>query len=108
MKYILYTIAFTIILVSCNGGATQKSLPVIARDTAIQPQSAFTLLLLDSNAFANFLDKQVSDDSIKNKITGFYNARNYQYAWFTEDGLSEAGEAFWNPGTLPYQPHIHI
>lgn len=96
MKYILYTIAFTIILVSCNGGAMQKSLPVIARDTTIQPQAAFTLLMLDSNTVANFLAKEVKNDSTKSKITGFYNARNYQYAWFTEDGLSESGEAFWN------------
>ncbi|MEJ7829334.1 MAG: L,D-transpeptidase family protein [Segetibacter sp.] len=96
MKYILYAAGIMMTLLSCNGGAPKKTLPVIARDTTIQPQVAFTLLRLDSNAVENFLDKEVKNDSTKSKITGFYNARNYQYAWFTEDGLSESGEAFWN------------
>ncbi|WP_431217660.1 L,D-transpeptidase family protein [Puia sp. P3] len=26
----------------------------------------------------------------------FYNSRNFQFAWFDEEGLSEHGEAFWN------------
>jgi murein L,D-transpeptidase YcbB/YkuD len=29
-------------------------------------------------------------------MISFYNARNYQYAWFTSDGFTEEAQAFWN------------
>ena len=28
-------------------------------------------------------------------MRNFYNGRNYQYAWFDEEGLTEQGQAFW-------------
>ena len=95
MKYLLLLGTLIVVLFSCDSAAV-KSPPVIARDTTIKPKNAFTDLKLDSMSLAHFLSANSLDDSISNKITSFYNARNYQYAWFTEDGLSEAGEAFWN------------
>ena len=32
---------------------------------------------------------------MKIKIRNLYNSRNYQYAWFNEEGLTEQGQAFW-------------
>jgi murein L,D-transpeptidase YcbB/YkuD len=95
MKYLIFLSALIVVIFYCSG-TTVKRQRVVARDTTIKPRNAFTSLKLDSIAVARFLSATSVDDSVRNKMTSFYNARNYQYAWFTEDGLSEAGEAFWN------------
>ena len=33
---------------------------------------------------------------LPDRIRSFYNTRNYQYAWFSSDGLTEQARAFWN------------
>ena len=35
-------------------------------------------------------------DSVTRRMRSFYNARNYQYAWFASDGLTEQARGFWN------------
>ncbi|MGN6165521.1 MAG: L,D-transpeptidase family protein, partial [Flavisolibacter sp.] len=35
-------------------------------------------------------------DSVARRIRSFYNTRNYQFAWFSGDGLTEQALAFWN------------
>ena len=57
-------------------------------------KNAYTLLTLDSITVANFIatEQIVNEDAIN--IINFYNHRNYQYAWFDEEGLIEQGEAF--------------
>lgn len=37
----------------------------------------------------------VRDSAMRASIISFYNARNYQYAWFNEEGLTEPASAFW-------------
>ncbi|MDQ6608907.1 MAG: peptidoglycan-binding protein, partial [Bacteroidota bacterium] len=96
MNYILHFSLLFFLFSSCNNSPKLTKSFVIARDTTIQPQNAFTALTLDSTAVATFAQQFVVNDSLKNKLTGFYNTRNYQFAWFTEDGLSEAGQAFWS------------
>ena len=36
------------------------------------------------------------NDSVTRRMRSFYNARNYQYAWFASDGLTEQTRGFWN------------
>jgi murein L,D-transpeptidase YcbB/YkuD len=44
----------------------------------------------------NFLKGKKIPDSIASRIRSFYNTRNYQYAWFSSDGLTEQARGFWN------------
>ena len=48
-------------------------------------------------------------DSIADRIRSFYNTRNYQYAWFSSDGLTEQARAFWNlhDYVTTYDPILH-
>jgi len=41
-------------------------------------------------------NRQLSDKKIAGRIRSFYNARNYQYAWFSSNGLTEQSRFFWN------------
>ena len=35
-------------------------------------------------------------DSIAGRIRSFYNTRNYQFAWFSSNGLTEQAFGFWS------------
>lgn len=95
MRYVLLIHISLMFMCSCRQPSA-PTMPVISRDTTIQPSNAFTKLNLDSNAVVDFLSRNSVEDPLRSKLIGFYNVRNYQYAWFTEDGLSEAGQAFWS------------
>lgn len=66
------------------------------RDKSITPQNSFTDLFLDSMRLEQFVTDQNIDSATAQHMRSFYNSRNYQYAWFTKDGLSEPGLSFWN------------
>lgn len=66
------------------------------RDRSINTSNSYSNLFFDSTAMEQFVQKKKVDDSIADRIRSFYNTRNYQYAWFTTDGLTEQARAFWN------------
>jgi L,D-transpeptidase YcbB len=82
--------------IACKYRESKPTVEIIQRDTSITKNNAFTDLHLDSLEVASFLAKSGLADSIKQQILNFYNARNYQYAWFTEEGMSEQAQLFWN------------
>lgn len=67
----------------------------IERDTTITVVNAFTNLFLDSSVVAQYIEEGQLDDSLSVLIRNFYNSRNYQMAWFTEDGAAEQTQAFY-------------
>ena len=85
-----------VIVISCTNNAGSRATAIAPRDTTITPKNAYTLLTLDSITVANFIatEQIVNEDAIN--IINFCSHRNYQYAWFDEEGLTEQGEAFWN------------
>ncbi|MEO5967559.1 MAG: L,D-transpeptidase family protein [Ferruginibacter sp.] len=78
---------------NCNSKASE---PVITRDTTITPVNAITTLLIDSAFVDSFLISKNIPDSTKKRIRDFYVSRNFQYAWFNEDGIAEQTKTFWN------------
>ena len=95
-RQLFITFSCIIIVISCTNNAGSRAIAIIPRDTTITPKTAYTLLTLDSITVANFIvTEQIVNEEAVN-IVNFYNHRNYQYAWFDEEGLSEQGEAFWN------------
>jgi murein L,D-transpeptidase YcbB/YkuD len=70
---------------------------VTDRDYSITKEEAYNDLFLDSLAMERYISKrQLGDKKIARRIRSFYNARNYQYAWFSSNGLTEQSRFFWN------------
>jgi murein L,D-transpeptidase YcbB/YkuD len=66
------------------------------RDRSINTSNSYSDLFFDSTAMEQFIQKKKIADSIADRIRSFYNTRNYEYAWFSSDGLTEQARAFWN------------
>jgi len=75
---------------------TTQTKNISKRDRSINASNSYNDLFFDSTAMEQFIQKRKIDDSIANRVRSFYNARNYQYAWFSTDGLTEQARAFWN------------
>lgn len=89
----LLTWVYFVFLFACNQPDAVK---VTQRDTTITPANAFTQLTLDSMSVELYIQKRELPESTANLIRSFYNSRNYQFAWFTEDGIAEQTRVFWN------------
>jgi murein L,D-transpeptidase YcbB/YkuD len=111
MKQFLIWAALTCsFLVSCNeenpligtneneGDTTTAAVEkkISRRDVSITPANSYSDLFMDSMRVANFISENGVVDSLARRIRSFYNARNYQYAWFTKAGLTEQARGFWN------------
>ncbi len=76
---------------------TIQAKKVTDRDYSISKANAYNDLFLDSLAMEDYISKrQLADKKIARRIRSFYNARNYQYAWFSSNGLTEQSRFFWN------------
>ena len=70
---------------------------VTERDYNVTKENAYNDMFLDSLAMEKYIsDRQLGDKKIALRIRSFYNARNYQYAWFSTKGLTEQSRFFWN------------
>src|SRR4030095_2588740 len=66
------------------------------RDRSINASTSYSDLFFDSSAMEQFIQKKKINDSIADRIRSFYNTRNYEFAWFSSDGLTEQARGFWN------------
>jgi L,D-transpeptidase YcbB len=70
---------------------------VTDRDFSVTIENAYNDIFLDSLAMERYIvNKQLDDKKIARRIRSFYNARNYQYAWFSTAGVTEQARFFWN------------
>ena len=72
---------------------------VLLRDESINASNAYSDLFLDSAALDNYIKNEKLDDSIALHLRNFYLVRNYQFAWFTTQGLTEQGKGLWSMRT---------
>lgn len=110
MNKILLATALIFTLLSCNsnsqdgsssgseskGEKAEKDKKVSKRDYSITPANAYNNLFFDSLALVEYFEKNKVSDSVSRRMRSLYNARNYQYAWFSSDGLTEQARGFWN------------
>lgn len=103
MKKIIIISALSIFLFSCSdqdqyGGKTEKKEEknISTQDVSITKTNSYSDLFLDSAALGNFITQNNIADSIARRLKSFYNARNFQFAWFSSDGLTEQARGFWN------------
>ncbi|MBL7730034.1 MAG: hypothetical protein JNM88_02570, partial [Chitinophagaceae bacterium] len=75
----------------------EKKKNITDRDLSISKENAYNDIFLDSLAMERYIaSRGLSDKKISRRIRSFYNARNYQYAWFSSGGLTEQCRFFWN------------
>jgi murein L,D-transpeptidase YcbB/YkuD len=60
----------------------------------VTPANAFNNLFLDTGDVNKFITQQQLNDTIGNRLRSFYNARNFQFAWFDTNGLNEQAYGF--------------
>jgi len=104
MKKILFISGLCILLFSCtdqeNNGSEEKikkdGSNISARDFSITASNSYSDLFLDTTALQNFIKQNKIPDSIARRLESFYNTRNYQFAWFSKNGLTEQARGFWN------------
>ena len=87
---------------ACNAGGedgnseNQAKKNVTKRDYSITPAIAYNDLFVDSNVVEQYISDNQLQDSLGRRIRSFYNARNYQFAWFSSGGMTEQARGFWN------------
>jgi L,D-transpeptidase YcbB len=102
-KLLLYTALCCSLFAACqtkkgseNGDSTDEKHNISKRDYSITKANAYSDLFFDSTAMENYIAQNKLPDTLSRRIRSFYNARNYQYAWFSSDGLTEQARGFWN------------
>jgi len=91
-------------MVACHSNhsennSTEKSAKekkISKRDYSITGDNAYNNLFFDSSNLENFIQKNNIPDSTARYMRSFYNTRNYEYAWFSPDGLTEQAYGFWS------------
>lgn len=84
-------------LVSCTDQAQDKEKKKVSKHVySINRENSYSDLFLDSMAMEKFIAGRQIDDSLARRLRSFYNTRNYQFAWFSSDGLTEQARGFWN------------
>src|SRR6187399_3354564 len=104
MKKTILALPFLAILFSCSEITTNETEKTTAKeekniskiDVSITPSNSYSDLFLDTTTLENFIKQNKIPDSIGRRIESFYNTRNYQFAWFSKDGLTEQARGFWN------------
>lgn len=66
------------------------------RDISITASNAYNDIFFDSMVLVKFFADNKTDEDLVRRMTSLYNTRNYQFAWFTKNGLSEHARGFWN------------
>ncbi len=101
LKHLFVFIAALLCFAACNnneqsGGAARADKDLTPRNFGITKANSYSDLFLDSMAMEAFIAEQKLNDTLSTGMRNFYNARNYQYAWFASDGLTEQALAFRN------------
>ncbi len=106
MKKILLYLIVSGLLISCSDLQSDKekkdkegkknSKNISTRDRSITTVVSYSDLFLDSSTVEKFITEKKIPDSLSDRIRSFYNTRNYEFAWFSSDGLTEQARGFWN------------
>lgn len=81
---------------SDGDGVSEGKRKVSSRDYSITKANSYSDLFFDSSAMEAYITQEKLADTIARRIRSFYNTRNYQFAWFSSNGLTEQARGFWN------------
>lgn len=103
-KYIAVVVSL-VFVIACNSNNSEnlstaeknsKDKKISKRDYSITPENAYNNLFLDSSGVESFINKNNIPDSLARYMRSFYNTRNYEFAWFSPEGLTEQAYGFWS------------
>ena len=104
-QFLIYTILLSSLFAACQNanssgesdeGKSEEKKNVSKRNYGITKENSYSDLFLDSTAMEQFIAAKKLPDSMGRRMRSFYNTRNYQFSWFTSEGLTEQARAFWN------------
>lgn len=107
MKRLLFLASACLLLAACKGNEEQdkenqqdqeekEKKNVSKRDYSITRTVAYSDLFLDSASVESYIRENNVSDTLARRVRSFYNTRNYQFAWFSGEGLTEQAFGFWN------------
>lgn len=83
------------LFMDCNQKKVEKkSKKISKRNYSITKDNAYNDIFLDSAAMENYISKNAIPEEMANRIRSFYNTRNFEFAWFSSNGLSEQALGF--------------
>ncbi len=96
MKNIFYlALPLFFLMAGCsNNSANPEAGTFAKRDTSINAANAYNTLFFDSAALEKFISANDIKDTAADHLRSFYSARNYQYAWFSGNTLSDFANTF--------------
>ncbi|MEO6894148.1 MAG: L,D-transpeptidase family protein [Ginsengibacter sp.] len=106
LKRIVLVALSILSIISCNNSSTQKKNLPVKRDTTITQKNAYSPLDLDSMTLEDYILKNQLNSSMAQEMRNFYKSRNYHFAWFSREGLTEQGRAFYNLHNTYVKPDI--
>lgn len=89
MKFVIYSLFYFIIVFlfstihSCKISNKKKG---ITQDSSLYSNENYTPLFLDKSLVENYLQADTSLKTIADEVLAFYHRRDYQFAWFQNDG----------------------
>ncbi len=101
-KIYIQLFIFSIFIAACqqnNSSETvvsKKEKKISKRDYSIHKPNAYNDIFLDSANVEKFILNNKIPDSIATRMRSFYNTRNYEFAWFSSQGLAEQAYGFWS------------
>lgn len=104
-RFLIYLTVISTLFTACqDAGSTdgndndekEEKKNVSKRNYFINKENSYSDLFLDSTAMEKYIADKNLPDSLSRRMRSFYNTRNYQFAWFSSDGLTEQARAFWN------------
>jgi len=105
-KILLCVPVLATLWLACNDATTaestaatstfEKNKKISSRNYSITRVNSYNDLFIDSQSVENIMVDEKIGDTLADRIRSFYNARNYQFAWFSGEGLTEQALGFWN------------
>ncbi len=103
------------VTMGCNSSSSENKAPSTRIDnahgnskvdTTITQSNAYSNLELDSTTLEKYINKNKVNAAIADKMRNFYKSRNYHFAWFSKDGLTEQAREFYNLHNLYVKANV--
>lgn len=94
MKKLLWMLPLFMVFIQCRSNEKKSNKNISKRNYSINKANAYNDLFLDSMDLVKFIEENEIPEDTANRIISFYNTRNYEFAWFASDGLSEQAMGF--------------
>jgi L,D-transpeptidase YcbB len=88
MRNIVNILLIALTLLSCKKENKES--------TSLSKPQNFSDLFIRPSAIGSFFKANPENENIREQVTSFYQARNFQYAWFNKKGMTQAVPNFQN------------